>query len=80
VSRAARGDARHTRHRGDAAIPRGLGFRGGEKPPLPFIEMRHDCRVAHLERIFIDHSQNYDAPRRNGILPPMQARPDSAIV
>jgi hypothetical protein len=23
-----------------AAIPRGLGFRGSEKPPLPFIEMR----------------------------------------
>jgi hypothetical protein len=79
--RSSRGDARHTRYRGYAAIPRGLGFRGSEKPPLPFIEMRQDRRVALLERIFIDHPQNYDAPRRHGIpLPCCQARPDSAIV
>ena len=73
----ARGDAPHTRYRGYAAIPRGLGFRGSEKPPLPFIEMRQDRRVALLERIFIDHPQNYDTPRRYGIpLPCCQARPD----
>ena len=48
----ARGDARHTRHRGDAAISRSLGFRGSEKPPLPFVEMRQHRRVALLEKIF----------------------------
>ena len=53
----ARGDARHTRHRGDAAISRGLGFRRSEKPPLPFVEMRQHRRVALLERILIDHPQ-----------------------
>ena len=53
----ARGDARHTRHRGDAVISRGLGFRRSEKPPLPFVEMRQHRRVALLERIFIDHPQ-----------------------
>jgi hypothetical protein len=53
----ARGDARHKRHRGDAAISRGLCFRRSEKPPLPFVEMRQHRRVALLERIFIDHPQ-----------------------
>src|SRR3954464_10521511 len=48
-------------------MPRGLGFRGSEKAPLSFVEMRQDRRVALLERIFIDHPQNYDAPRRQGI-------------
>src|ERR1019366_8192232 len=52
----------HTRYRGDAAIPRGLGFRGGEKPPLPFVEMRQDRRFALLERIFIDHLQRLRCP------------------
>ena len=49
--------SRHTRHRGDAAVSRGLGFRRSEKPPLPFVEMRQHRRVALLEKIFIDHPQ-----------------------
>jgi hypothetical protein len=63
----ARGDARHTRHRGDAAISRGLGFRRSEKPPLPFVEMRQHRRIALLERIFIDHPQGLRRERGRGL-------------
>ena len=66
----ARGDARDARNRGYAATPRRPGFRRREKPSLSFIQLRQYRCIALpelLERIFINHPQNYDAPRPRGI-------------
>ena len=46
------------------------GFRRSEKPSLPFIQLRQYRCIALpelLEKIFINHPQNYDAPRPRGI-------------
>src|SRR5208283_2690382 len=66
----ARGDARDPGNRGYAAMPCRPGFRRSEKPSLPFIQLRQYRCIALLElleRIFINHPQNYDAPRPRGI-------------
>ncbi len=54
-------------------MARGPGFHRSENPPLPFIQLRQYRRIALLElleRTFIDHPQNYDARRRQGIPTP----------
>ena len=51
-------------------MPRRPGFRRSKKPSLPFIQLRQYRCIALpqlLERIFINHPQNYDAPRPPGI-------------
>ena len=66
----ARGDARDAGNRSYAAMPRRPGFRRSKKPSLPFIQLRQYRCIALpqlLERIFINHPQNYDAPRPPGI-------------
>ena len=66
----ARGDPRDAGNRGYAAMPRRPRFRRSEKPPLPFIKLRQYRRIALLElleKIFINHPQNYDTPRPQGI-------------
>ena len=55
-------------------MPRRPGFRRGEKPSLPFIQLRQYRCIAllePLERIFVNHPRNYDdAPRPQGIPAP----------
>ena len=68
----ARGDARHTRNRGDAAISRGLELPPQRKAAAArSSSMRQHRRVALLDESPLIIPKNYDAPRRHGNPLPM---------